>query len=163
MLVKIGNNSIGDKMKIKEILKKEFIIGNINDKVSKISKIMKENNIGFIPIEDHKKIVGVITDRDICINTISNQDIENKVSNYINTAIIYIDEKKDIKDALYLMEKEKVKRLLVTRNEEVVGVLSLSDLLYTNEDKLLLKVIKSIFHTDKTLKQGEAEIDEFYL
>lgn len=163
MLRKIGNNIIGDKMKIKEIIKNDFIIGNVNDKVSKIAKIMKENNIGFVPIEENKSIVGIVTDRDICINAISNKDIENKIKNYMKTSIIYIDEEKDIKDALYLMGKEKVKRLLVTRNDEVIGVLSLSDLLHVKEDELILKTIQSIFHTDKIQKQKEAEIDEFYL
>lgn len=163
MLRKIGNNIIGDKMKIKELLKNEFIVGDINDTIIQISKTMKKNNIGFLPIKKNNKIVGTITDRDICINAVSNHDIENKVENYMNTSIIYIDKEKDIKDALYLMKKEKVKRILVTEKDEIIGVLSLSDFLHIKEDKLLLNTIQTIFHNNKIQKQKEAEIDEFYL
>ena len=83
MLRKIGNNIIGDKMKIKELLKNEFIIGDINDTIIQISKTMKKNNIGFLPIKKNNKIVGTITDRHICIHAAPNHDIANKAENYI--------------------------------------------------------------------------------
>lgn len=163
MRKKLGNINIGDKMKIKDIIKYDFIVCDENDLIIEIAKKMKEFNIGFMPIIKENDIVGVITDRDICIYAASNNDISNKVKNYMNTSIVYIDEEKSAKEALALMMKEKIKRLLVTRKNEVIGVLSLSDLLDKENEKIVLKTIKTIFHKNKIVKQKEAEIDEFYL
>lgn len=76
--VKISNNIISDYTKVKDIMSKNLIICSNDINVINISSIMKKYNIRFIPIE-RKKIIGVITDRDIVINIIS-----NKVNNDFN-------------------------------------------------------------------------------
>ena len=61
------NNIKGDIM-IKDIMSKKIIFSNIDSSIKDVSKLMKKNNIGFIPIKDNNQYVGVVTDRDICLS-----------------------------------------------------------------------------------------------
>lgn len=150
-------------MRIKEVVNKNLIVGNIDNSITEISNIMKKHNIGFLPICDNKKIVGVITDRDIVINCISNNcNTNDKIENYINKNIIYIDCNKEISDALNIMASEKIKRILISDNKKLVGILSLSDIINLDEKKVL-DTIKTIWQITDHSKNIEPEVDEYYL
>lgn len=163
--IKISNNIIGDYMKIKDIMSKNLIICSSDINVINISNIMKKYNIGFIPIEKNKKIIGVITDRDIVINIISNKVNNNSsIESYVNNNIIHIEENSSIDKCLNIMKKNKVKRLIVVNKEKIVGVISLSDILncYDDLDKVT-EVAKVIWSTTKSDDNYKTEIDKFYL
>lgn len=163
--IKISNNIIGDYMKVKDIMSKNLIICSSDINVINISNIMKKYNIGFIPIKKNKKIIGVITDRDIVINIISNKvNNDSSIENYVNNNIIHIGENSSIDKCLNIMKKNKVKRLIVVNKEKIVGVISLSDILncYDDLDKVT-EVAKVIWSTTKNDDNYKTEIDEFYL
>ena len=73
----LGNNKIGENMKVKDIMNQNIITANKNESIYDIAKKMKEYDIGLIPICDKKKIIGILTDRDICIKILANKDLEN--------------------------------------------------------------------------------------
>lgn len=145
------------------MVNKNIIVGNINNSISDIASIMKIHNIGFIPISNNQKIVGVITDRDIVINCISNNcNCNEKIENYINRNVIHIDWNREINDALNIMAKEKIKRILISDNMKLIGILSLSDIINL-EEKKVLETIKIIWEIKDNNKNIEPEIDEYYL
>ena len=161
---KYDKNINGDKMKIEEIMNKNIVVSDKNEKVWEVAKKMKEYNIGFLPIVDNSKIIGVVTDRDIVINSISNQNDKNEtIENYMNKNIVSINSDSDINNALNLMTQNKIKRLIVTDDKKVVGVLSLADILTTNLNNEILNSIKSIWSIKDNNKNKDAEIDDFYL
>lgn len=153
----------GDSMRIKEVVNKNIIVGDVKNSIAEIANIMKKNNIGFLPIKNEKKIIGVITDRDIVINCISNNCNNNSsVEGYINKNIIHIDWNREITDALNIMAREKIKRILVSSNMKLVGILSLSDII-TKEEKKAMETIKTIWKLKDNNRNVEPEIDEYYL
>lgn len=154
---------MGDIVRIKEIVNKNMIVGNVNNSITEVANIMKVHNIGFLPISKDKKIIGVITDRDIVINCISNNvDNNEKIENYINRNVSYIDWNREIKDALDIMAKEKIKRILISDNMKLIGILSLSDIINLDEKKVL-ETIKTIWRLKDNNRNIEPEIDEYYL
>ena len=104
---------------IKEIMSKKIISGDIDSSFKDISKLMKENNIGFIPIKDKENFIGVITDRDICIALPEIENLNTSIKDYITNNIIYIDVSASFKEALEQMKKNKIKRLLVKENDKI--------------------------------------------
>lgn len=153
----------GDLMRIKEVVNKNIIVGDVNSSIVEIAFLMKKYNIGFLPIKNEQKIIGVITDRDIVINCISNNCNNNDcIEGYINKNIIHIDWNREISDALNIMAKEKIKRILVSDNMKIIGILSLSDII-NKEEKKTLETIKSIWKLKDNNKNIEPEIDEYYL
>lgn len=145
---------------IDKIMSKNVIVLDENTNIIKISKTMKENDIGIIPISRNKKIIGVLTDRDIVTKVLANND--EKIKNYITKKIVKINVDSDINEALEIMKKNKIKRLLVEKNNKLVGILSISDLLYYQNEKIL-ETFKNIYTIDKNSDEYHVEIDEFEL
>lgn len=148
-------------MIIKDKITKKIITANINANIQEISKLMKEYDIGFIPITKDNKIIGVITDRDIVVNEIYNSDY--KLKDYISNNIISVDENENIEKTLDIMKKHKIKRLLVTNDNKVTGVISLSDLLNDVDSIKLLETLKEIYQIDKNNHDFNSNVDNFYL
>lgn len=140
-----------------------IISGNIDDTLKDISLLMKKNNIGFVPIKDKNDYIGVITDRDICLALPTINNINDSIKSYVTKNIIYIDAFSDIDFALKTMSTNKVKRLLVKEKDNIIGILSLSDILNYTNNKNIINTYKSIFYIHNNDKSLIAEIDEFYL
>lgn len=157
-------------MKVKDIMSKSMVTANITNSVSEVSRMMKEYDIGFIPVKSDDDFIGVITDRDIVIRAISKGiELNNEIEKYITNYIITIESDADIDEALELMSSEKIKRLLVEEKREIVGIISLSDILSIQYDNYVLEYIANIFSpfgkplTENEINLVEAEIDEFDL
>lgn len=150
-------------MKVHECMSHYLIYGHIDDNIYEVAQKMKKYDIGFLPIMDGKKVVGIITDRDIVVKIIVNHD-EKNIKDYLSKGIISIDETDDIEKALDFMCEHKVKRLLVTNNHIITGVLSLSDLIHHSTSiKKILNTVSSIFTINQNKEERKTEIDEFYL
>lgn len=151
-------------MNINDIMSKKIIVGSTTNTLSEIAELMKKYDIGFIPIVDKNKLVGVITDRDIVINAISNNcSFNDLIDKYVVKNIISIDQNKSIDDALNLMALKKVKRLIVTDNNKISGILTLSDILGKYDNEIILDTFKQIFEINRNDDLFSTEIDEFYL
>ncbi len=151
-------------MELKNYISKNLIVGNIDNTIFEIGKIMRDFNIGFLPIAKGNKIVGVITDRDIVINCIANNELKsNAVKDYITKNIISIDISKSVESALNLMGGNKIKRLLVTNNNKLIGIISMADIINNyNNKELIIKNLKNIFEiiVDNYFKP---KVNDFYL
>lgn len=150
-------------MKLSDIMCKNLIVGSVDDGIYEIASLMKENDIGFVPIARDDKIVGVITDRDIVVKIISNHDYNSNINNYMTKDIIDVSIDSDLIDVLSIMKKYRVKRVLVTDNDKVLGVVSISDFLNCEIDNEVLSCIKEVFEVGPNIHKYETEIDEFYL
>ena len=158
------NTISGDYMKISDVMNNSLIVCSVSDDISSISSKMLQYDIGFVPIVDRNKIVGVITDRDIACRIFSNDDIDSNIVSYMSRDIICVDVNDDIPSVLKKMSEYRVKRVLVSDNGCIVGTLSISDLLSLDDYRdELFEAIKSIWKIDNNVHKYETEIDEFYL
>ena len=144
-------------MEIKDIMSKHLIVGKYNDSISTISSLMNKYDIGFIPIIKDNHVIGVITDRDIVIRALpSNQ---KKITNCISPNIINCEIDKSIDELVDIMKKSKIKRILITELEKVIGIVSISDI----PSEKQIDLIKEIYSLNKSNFNYDTEIDEFYL
>lgn len=135
-------------MKVFEVMTIDVGFCHLEDNLTRAAQIMWEKDCGIVPVVDAKKqIVGVITDRDICIATATRNRRTSsiKVSDMDFRAVKTCAPEDDVKDVLRRMRKYKVKRLCVTnQDKELLGVISLSDiLLKAGEKKSVRKLIFS--------------------
>jgi CBS domain-containing protein len=77
--------------------------------------MMRDNNMGMIPVGDKERISGVITDRDIAIRvaTKHKNPRHTTVHEVMTPAGSYCFEDQDVEDACFMMEDKHVRRLLV--------------------------------------------------
>ena len=151
----------GDCMKIKDIMSRDLVYAEADDNVLYVCNKMKENDIGFILIMNGNKLYGVITDRDIvCDLAEGNMPIRE----FANTNVVSVDMNKDVYKAIDIMKKKKVKRLVITYDRNVVGVLSLSDI-YNSDipSEIILEALKEIFAINRNDEDFDTDVHDFIL
>ena len=116
---------------VKKVMTKNLKTISTKATIHEAAKLLAENDIGMLPVlSDDKKPVGTLTDRDIVVRGLargvdmSKADVERVMS----PDVISCEAETSLKDASELMQKRKVRRLVVTDQDSVVGILSVGDL-----------------------------------
>lgn len=117
-------------MKISEIMTKDVISLSADDTAQHAAQLMKENNIGSIPVNTGQKIIGIVTDRDIILRCVAEgKDIKmQKVRDIMTSNPVIGDGNISVEDAARIMSERQIRRLPITSNNELVGMVSLGDL-----------------------------------
>lgn len=125
-------------MKVKEIMTGEVKPCDLNASLAEAAKTMWEADCGVLPVlKDGKELVGVITDRDICMALTMRDCNPSEVSaeEVINGVVYSVVPDDDVQKALQLMKEHKVRRLPVVNSEgELEGMLSMNDVVLKAED-----------------------------
>jgi CBS domain-containing protein len=102
---------------------------------------MKRVDTGIVPVvasEKDRKPVGLLTDRDLCLAVIaideeaatSQDPMDVPIEKYMTTRIVSCGPDDELERALQLMKENRVRRLLVVDEQNVVrGIVSIADLL----------------------------------
>ncbi len=115
-------------MIVKDVMSRNIIACTSEHTILDVMRLMKDHNIGFIVIIDDKQISGVITDRDIVLSLIYNQNTNELISTIMKKDVITIDQYSHINDASDLFGNMQIRRLVVTNNGTTTGILSIADL-----------------------------------
>ena len=141
-------------MKVKKLMKKGVGFCNPQDNLTDAARVMWQKDCGVVPVVDEdKKIVGMITDRDICISVASREQkaSEIKVSELVNgKKVISCSPDDKVEDALKKMKRKAIKRLpVVEKKGRLVGILSITDVLLASDKKKSLR--KKVLSTLKAI------------
>jgi len=134
-------------LKVREAMAKTVSSARKNERIVDIAKKMKQEDAGFIPIvEDGGKLIGVVTDRDIVIRCIASghNPESDTVEHCMTQQTITISPEDDIDQAARKMESEEIRRLAVTENGRLVGVLSHGNVVQATGGKTAEKVTEGV-------------------
>ena len=95
------------------------------------AKKMRELNVGALPVKDGEHVVGMITDRDIAIRAVAqgSDPTRARVRDAMTPQVVWCFQDQDTIEAARIMEEKAVRRLMVLdRDEQLVGLLSVDDL-----------------------------------
>lgn len=114
---------------LREIMTKEVEVCQPEDNVYEVAVKMKEFNVGAIPICEGKRIVGLITDRDIVIRGIAEKKPgSTSVTEIMTKDLLTVEPDMTVEEAANLMATHQIRRLPVVENGELVGIVALGDL-----------------------------------
>lgn len=125
-------------MKVKEIMKKDVKVINQAKPLTEAAKMMKENQIGSIPVENNERLVGMLTDRDIVVRSVAagKNPSELRVEDCMSPGINYCFDYETTDEAAEKMMKHSDRRLPVLNEEKrLVGLVSIDKLATNNADK----------------------------
>lgn len=126
-------------MKVKDIMTGSPSVCDLNESLAEAAKTMWEADCGVLPVlKDGKEVVGLITDRDICMAMAMRDSHPTAVSaEEVITGEVYSVEPEDnIQKALEVMQQHQVRRLPVINAEgELEGMLSMNDIVLKAQRK----------------------------
>jgi CBS domain-containing protein len=116
-------------MKVGELMNRNARIINANETLKKAAQIMASEDIGFLPVEEDDRLVGMITDRDIVTRCVAQgKDGTARVRDAMTKEVKYCFEEEDIDDVMENMADLQVRRLpVMSKDKRLIGVLSLAD------------------------------------
>ena len=102
--------------------------------------MMRQLNVGFLPVCDGRRLLGVLTDRDIVVRSVADSRDPQlaSVRDAMSEELVYAYEDDAIEHGAELMRRHQIRRLpIVDREKNLVGVVSLGDLAVdTGRDRL---------------------------
>jgi CBS domain-containing protein len=135
-------------MKLKEIMTREVEIVHPDDSLQTAAQKMRYRNVGFLPVCDGDRLIGVLTDRDIALRaTAEGVDPSKSLSKeWVTNPVVYCFDDQDVDEAAQLMREHQIRRLVILGRDDkrLVGVVSLGDLATNIEEKKSGEVLHEV-------------------
>ncbi len=123
-------------IKVSEVMTHEVESVSRTTKIADAARTMRDSSVGFLPVVDDGRLVGVITDRDITVRVVAEgrDPAATPVDRFYTPHPITIGPSDNIEQAAELMGRQQIRRLLVVENGNILGVLSLGDVAVKEQD-----------------------------
>jgi signal-transduction protein with cAMP-binding, CBS, and nucleotidyltransferase domain len=103
---------------------------NIDVTLLECARVMSEKHVGAVVIKDDGHSLGILTEQDIVRKAIAKgANVNESVKDFMETKLITISPRADIYDALIKMRDNNIRHLPVIDNGEMVGLLTIKDIL----------------------------------
>ncbi|WP_100403747.1 CBS domain-containing protein [Bacillus sp. FJAT-42315] len=114
-------------MKVREIMSRNVACCTSQDSMEAAASKMESLNVGAIPVVNNGQVVGMVTDRDLVIRGLANQQ-GNMVSDVMSNNVVSVSPDASLEEAAALMAQHQIRRLPVVENGQIAGIVSLGDL-----------------------------------
>jgi CBS domain-containing protein len=135
-------------MKVKEAMHRGADWVSPETPIAELARLMRERDIGAIPIGENDHLIGIVTDRDIVCKGLAqdNFDVRRATARDVMTAGIHCcREDDDLAKAVRHMEELKVRRLpVINKSKRMVGILSIGDVSHSAPGELLSECVKRV-------------------
>lgn len=127
------------------MLAKEVMSSNVkmipsNTSVQAAAELMRQMDIGILPVAEDGRLVGTLSDRDIAVRAVA-QGADPKATparEVMSRDVVSCYDDQDAREVALVMERNKVRRVVVVnRNNEAIGLISVDDLAFHPETKAL--------------------------
>jgi CBS domain-containing protein len=119
-------------MKLKEIMTRDVEVIHPDETLQVAARKMRDRDIGFLPVCDGDRLVGVLSDRDITVRALAQgMQTDSMLGRDLMTSpVIYCFDDQDVDYAAKVMEENQIRRLVILSRDDkhLVGVVSLGDL-----------------------------------
>ena len=114
---------------VKDIMTKALISVNPTTTAVQIAKMMEQGGIGAVLVKENDNLVGIITDRDFATKIAANNlPFDTPVEKIMSSPLITINHDEHISAAAQMMYSKKIRKLAVSENGTIVGLVTSTDL-----------------------------------
>jgi CBS domain-containing protein len=116
-------------MKIGDVMNREVRTVRGDQSVREAAALMREANIGCVVIARSARIQGILTDRDLTVGCLAagHDPAACTVDGHMSAPVITARPEMDLMEAAHLMTERRVKRLPIVEGDQLVGIVSFSD------------------------------------
>ena len=134
-------------MQVKEAMHKGVQWVEPSTPVKEIAKLMRDHDIGAIPIGENDRLIGMVTDRDLVCRGLAQGTDANKLTarDVMTKGIVYCRETTDMAEAARLMQTNKIRRIpVINEAKRMVGMLALGDITHASPRTLAGAVMSAV-------------------
>lgn len=120
----------GDALKVQDLMTEDVACVQPSDSVREAAQIMQSRNVGSVPVCEGKRVMGMITDRDITLNAVAKgKSADTNVQECMTGQVVSCQPDTDAHEAADLMAKHQIRRLPVCdASGNLVGICAIGDL-----------------------------------
>jgi CBS domain-containing protein len=114
--------------------------------LAEAARVMREEDVGSLPVVQDNRLVGILTDRDIATRSAAEGSDPQSVTagEVASSDLVTAKPDQDLKDALELMAQNQVRRLPVVEGEQLVGILAQADVAAEGGDEETGRMVEEI-------------------
>jgi CBS domain-containing protein len=135
-------------MKVKDVMTTDPVCCRLTDTAQTVAKILRDEDIGSVPIiSEEKKLEGIITDRDLCCTIVAEglDPRTTSINNYVTRKPLTCRADDDLDECERAMQKHQIRRIPVVDNQErCIGVVSQADLALREEPQKVKQTVAEI-------------------
>ncbi len=115
--------------KVSEMMSSDVCSVECSDSIASVAQVMADQDMGFLPVVDGRKLVGAITDRDIVVRGVAKGcGDETAVQDIMSADVKCVRQDDDFSAAMETMSNAQLRRLpVVDDSGDLVGVVALAD------------------------------------
>jgi len=114
--------------KVKDIMTKDVVSIGVSNTVFEAAELMSSNQLGCIVVVDGEVPIGIVTERDIVRRVVAKKlALNTRIVDVMSKSLITVDPNASLKEAARLMSTNKIRRLPVSRNDKLVGIVVAAD------------------------------------
>lgn len=140
---------------LSEIMSKDVVFVSPNQSIQEAASLMKQHDVGSIPVVENGRVVGIVTDRDIALrSTSAGKETTIPVRECMTENPTVASPDTDVHEAARIMAEKQIRRLPVVENGQLVGMVAIGDLateqIYQNEaGEALSSISENIDHMNQ--------------
>lgn len=116
-------------IRVQDIMARTLITVNTSTTVLQIAKMMEQGGIGAIIVKENGTPAGIVTDRDFATKiTANNLPFDTPAKKIMSSPLITINHNELLSAAAERMTSKKIRKLAVTENGNIVGIITSTDL-----------------------------------
>ena len=128
-------------------MSKDVLVLGQDASVKDALDLIVENRIGCVIITDGDDIVGIVTERDILAKVVDENIslLDTKISKIMSKNVKAISPSEKVEKASEIITENKIKRLPVVKNDKLVGIVTLTDIVASGvkiEEEVLKELAK---------------------
>ena len=106
--------------------------------LSEIAMMMRDGDMGAVPVVENGRLIGIVTDRDIVVRCVADgHGPDTPVSEAMTTEIFSVRPDDFVFEAIRLMGDKQVRRMpVVAEDGKLAGIISMADVALETEDEL---------------------------
>lgn len=140
------------RMRCRDIMTKNVKTATRDTSLSDVAVMMRDGDIGAVPVVENEKLVGIVTDRDIVVRSIADGKNANaSVAEAMTTELFTVKPDDFVFEAIRLMGDKQIRRIpVVTVGGELAGIIAMADVALEMEDE------REIAETLEEISSGSA-------
>jgi len=146
-------------LKLEDVMIEDVVTVEEKTTVKKAVELMNKHEIGCLIVVKKKKPIGIVTERDMLKRILleSKDPEKSRVNEIMSKPLIVGESQMHIEDAVKLMFKRNIKKLPVADNDHLVGLVTLTDLVRSEQ---IIKMLKKL-PAEETPKRMKKVVDYF--